>query len=77
MKDLICPRCNSKMLLDDCDFGFPGKGTEYFVCSNEKCDCSMSQDIRFNKVWMREWFWNDDCQKVEKFDINALDGGEF
>lgn len=77
MKDLICPKCNNEMLFDDSDFEFRGKGTEYFVCSNEKCDCSMEQEIRFNKVYTRDWFWNSDIQKRETFDINALDGGEF
>jgi len=77
MKDLICPKCGSEMYFDDSDYDFPGKGTEWFVCSNEKCNCGMIQEIRFHKVYKREWSWDDEIQKVEKFDINALDGGEF
>ena len=68
------------MIFDDSDMEFKGKGTEYFICSNKSCDCCMSQDIKFNQVTHRDWFWNDDIQKSEDIPWvfpTYLDGSEF
>ena len=80
MNNIICPRCGSEMIFDDADMEFKSKGTEYFICSNEQCNCSMTQDIKFSQVTHRDWFWDDDIQKSE--DIawtfpTYLDGSEF
>lgn len=80
MSNIKCQRCGSEMLFDDADMEFRGKGTEYFICSNERCDCSMTQEIRFNQVTERSWYWDDDIRKTEKIAWTLptyLDGSEF
>ena len=49
-KNIICPVCGKKMIIDDIDERFKGNRDEYWICPDDECLTSAFVRVRYGKV---------------------------
>ena len=50
----LCPKCNTEMLFDDCDFNFKGNKDNYWLCPN--CHITAITRIRYGQILDRAYY---------------------
>lgn len=63
-KNIYCPVCKEKMILDDIDYNFKGNQDEYFICETDNCMTSAFVKVRYGKVCKTE-FTNSDGKTIK------------